>query len=982
MNRECEHRFKAETELISKKIFISYGHKDAQKLAFRLEEDLKEKGHDVWLDKHQMRAAESWEQQIQDAILNRELFITLLSPHAVRRSDGVSPDGVCLDEISMARYESRKIIPVMVLKCRPPLGIYRLDWIDFLNWEIPNQYDQAFQRLLKTIDLGGDVKGHHARIFSQLNPLDFGAEIARLTHNFTGREWLLEDFNDWLQNEESRVFFITGDPGIGKSAIMAYLVHKHEQVLAYHFCSRDVPDSLNPNQFFKSVAAQLATQMENYREALEGVDLEGVIDSGDPGTLLRRVIIDPLKAEHPDKPVIIVVDGLDEAFAFSPPNIVTILRDQLKDLPAWMRLVLSSRKVPKILDYFNKFKPHEIEAFNQENVKDVRSYLEKRLKESEIVKKLLETGASTKTVVDTIFEKGEGNFLYVKEAIDGIKAGLIDPSHPETFPKGLIEIYIISFERIFPETQEYEKLRPILDVLIAAREPLTAKQIGFFIDRDGFEVRKDLQKIASFFPERDGRYQNYHGSITEWLLGEVGHDLTYQVNVNGGHRLIAEKVLKAYRDGKEDSYMLEHLSHHLLFLKKWDELAELLSDPKYMKRIDIFQLSNFPESLLNIYYGVKPEQTKVLLDLKKLAGKALPRVEKIDAYIPYGKDEKEYDTFGVKIDGNNVVGLALCYSILTTLPESIRDLKSLQELYLRGNKLSTLPESIGDLKSLQILNLRYNQLSTLPESLSNLKSLQTLDLWGNKLTTLPESLSNLKSLQELYLRGNNLSTLPESITKLISLQTLDLGFNNLMPLPESIGNLSSLQELWLHNNNLTILPDSIGDLKSLQILNLRGNNLSTLPESIGDLKSLQELNLNINELSTLPESIGHLSSLQTLRLWDNKLSTLPESIGNLKSLQILYLFLNQLTTFPESIGNLSSLQKLNLGYNKFATLPESIGNLKLLEELWLTKNYLTTLPESITNLKSLQTLGLSGNQLTTLPESIKILEKRGVTIYK
>jgi len=51
-------------------------------------------------------------------------------------------------------------------------------------------------------------------------------------------------------------------------------------------------------------------------------------------------------------------------------------------------------------------------------------------------------------------------------------------------------------------------------------------------------------------------------------------------------------------------------------------------------------------------------------------------------------------------------------------------------------------------------------------------------------------------------------------------------------------------------------------------------------------------------------------------------------------------------------------------------------------KLLLGSNKLMTLPESIGNLSSLQTLSLSDNKLTTLPESIKILERRGVHIYK
>ena len=44
---------------------------------------------------------------------------------------------------------------------------------------------------------------------------------------------------------------------------------------------------------------------------------------------------------------------------------------------------------------------------------------------------------------------------------------------------------------------------------------------------------------------------------------------------------------------------------------------------------------------------------------------------------------------------------------------------------LNSNQLTTLPESIGNLTSLQILELKWNNLTTLPESFWRLKNLET-----------------------------------------------------------------------------------------------------------------------------------------------------------------------------------------------------------------------------------------------------------------
>ncbi len=98
--------------------------------------------------------------------------------------------------------------------------------------------------------------------------------------------------------------------------------------------------------------------------------------------------------------------------------------------------------------------------------------------------------------------------------------------------------------------------------------------------------------------------------------------------------------------------------------------------------------------------------------------------------------------------------LALNWNKLTSLPDSIGKLKSLETLYLGANELTSLPDSIGNLTSLEDLYLYQNQLTSLPDFIGNLASLKYLYLYQNQLTSLPDSIRNLTSLSDLDLRWN------------------------------------------------------------------------------------------------------------------------------------------------------------------------------------------------------------------------------------
>ena len=78
---------------------------------------------------------------------------------------------------------------------------------------------------------------------------------------------------------------------------------------------------------------------------------------------------------------------------------------------------------------------------------------------------------------------------------------------------------------------------------------------------------------------------------------------------------------------------------------------------------------------------------------------------------------------------------------------SIKQGKYLLMLDLSNNQLTTLPESIGNLKTLWFLNLSNNQLTTLPESLSKLVWLFSLNIANNKLESLPTFIRNFRNLK-------------------------------------------------------------------------------------------------------------------------------------------------------------------------------------------------------------------------------------------
>jgi len=53
---------------------------------------------------------------------------------------------------------------------------------------------------------------------TQLEAIAF-PNLQQLTEGFTGRSHILNEIDHWLQQKDQRFFIVTGEPGVGKSAI-------------------------------------------------------------------------------------------------------------------------------------------------------------------------------------------------------------------------------------------------------------------------------------------------------------------------------------------------------------------------------------------------------------------------------------------------------------------------------------------------------------------------------------------------------------------------------------------------------------------------------------------------------------------------------------------------------------------------------------------------------------------------------------------
>lgn len=129
------------------------------------------------------------------------------------------------------------------------------------------------------------------------------------------------DWRNDQSNESRRLIWLTGDPGPGKSAVTASIARacKDDKTLwAQFFINRNKAETINPRLFFPSIARQTHRPLLPHR--CRDRDLHGSPKSTlTHGWYFKHTCISALREcsrivcrSDLDKPVVIVIDGLDE----------------------------------------------------------------------------------------------------------------------------------------------------------------------------------------------------------------------------------------------------------------------------------------------------------------------------------------------------------------------------------------------------------------------------------------------------------------------------------------------------------------------------------------------------------------------------------------------------------------------------------------------------------------------------------------------
>ncbi|MFN6560461.1 MAG: ATP-binding protein [Nostoc sp. ChiSLP01] len=328
-------------------------------------------------------------------------------------------------------------------------------------------------------------------------PPEFQQIITAKNHNFIGREFVFAAIDSFLHQCDRGYFTIIGDPGIGKSAIIAHYVSQNPGVVYYNI---EITGKNRVEEFLTVICTQLIEIAQSQGSKNIADSLTDTTENSAFLSLLQQ-ISDRL---HPEQRLIITIDGCDRIDINNQPrgsNIFYLPRY----LPEKVYFILTRRPFITHKSGLLIEAPAEsldLSAYLEQNRADIQEYIKNYLNTQDINHHLL-----------TLISQDETNFMYVSE--------ILRATNQDIYPKNLQLYYQNHLNKInLASTEQQTIALQVLNILVK-EQPISIEMIAEILDEDEYEIKVILDKWREFLHlesiAAEINYSLYHASFRDWL---------------------------------------------------------------------------------------------------------------------------------------------------------------------------------------------------------------------------------------------------------------------------------------------------------------------------------------------------------------------------------------------------------------------------------------------------------------------------------
>jgi hypothetical protein len=517
-------------------VFISHTTRDNRDhdLAHKLSLGLQERGARVWIAPDSLPVGKEWKESLVAGVMEEcTHFLVILSAASVRSK-------WVLNEIRLARRrygkESKfRIMPLPTGK----LGTFQNH--DFLAKFQSVPFSQDFHAQLDAVAAAAQLR--------LSVPENVRAMVAEKIRDFVGREYVFDAFASFLNKNTNGYFIIEGDPGVGKSAILAKMVERRGCIAHFNVRVQGINTAV---QYLASVCAQIIA-----RFGLKYMTLPA--EATQNGGFLSKLLDEAAAQLGRTEKLIVAVDALDEVDMGAQQGNILFLPSALPDK---VYFLLTRRQTPLPFVVTAPQMVFDLMQHRNEGKRDIQAYIRQQTSQRPKLKEWLQAQkVGAEALVLQLGALSQDNFMYVRYVLPDIERGAYAGLQISQLPMGLENYYADHWRRMGMTTKPLPRTKiRIVYILAEAKRPVSRRLIARISNSvelpvDELAVQEVLDEWDQFLREEadEGiiKYSIYHASFQDFLHRQ---DVVQAagVTLKGIGSLIADNIWDDLQGGTKD----------------------------------------------------------------------------------------------------------------------------------------------------------------------------------------------------------------------------------------------------------------------------------------------------------------------------------------------------------------------------------------------------------------------------------------------
>ena len=373
--------------------------------------------------------------------------------------------------------------------------------------------------------------------------------------------WVFEDpaFVDWWINENSRIIWVHGDPGKGKTMMMMAITSElsrrleglhSSNTLSYFFCQNTNVDLNTTATVLRGLIYLLIDQnralIRHVRAKYDSAG-ENLFIGGNAEYALRDILLNILKDDNLSR-VYLMIDALNECDS----DVHRFLQWIIEYSSTKVKWLITSRNEPAFTERLGDGRQlHTSLELNSSHVsREVSRFIEFKIKEIRDLKKYSQENLDF--IQKELHEKADGTFLWVALVCEELRKARQYRAKKvlQAIPSNLDLLYTRMLGQVvgIQDEDDAASYRRILRLMMLAFRPLCLREISIFATSSNeptdFDALEELiQYHSSFIIIRDQIAYFVHQSAKDYLESEKCSTI-FQSGKASGHTEIADRCLE------------------------------------------------------------------------------------------------------------------------------------------------------------------------------------------------------------------------------------------------------------------------------------------------------------------------------------------------------------------------------------------------------------------------------------------------------